>query len=210
MFLFFVTTIGRAQGVEPELTLVPTNAIKLSPFHLINFYPTLEVSYERKIWKRFTFQTEVGYVLNYQTQATDYQNKRGVKLKFEPRYYFHQKGDRVLYYGAVEYYNNIINFDREVHVTECFDVDCVNQFDRLYFYKVKYREQGVSFKGGMTIHFNKVFLDFNAGISIRSIDYDDPLDVDGLDDNFLYFGPNEEDRTVPSPCLGIRVGYRFN
>lgn len=204
------STILRAQD-EDKFPLVPINAIKFSPLHLLNFYPTLELSYERHVLKNFTLQLEAGYVLNYRTFSPAYQNKRGVKLKLEPRYYFYQTTRRVLYYVAFEFYQNIINFDRETTELECFDVDCTNQFNRTYNYTVHYREYGGTFKVGFTLNLNKIILDFNGGLSIRSISYDDPFNTrrSRWTDAWTV-GPIEAKRVVPGPNLGIRLGYRFN
>jgi hypothetical protein len=104
--------------------LVPDKAIKVSPLHLLNFYPTIEASYEQKIRDKITAQLEVGYVLRYNDQQ-EFQKMRGVKLKAEPRYYFWGRTDRQkLYYAAIEPYANVINFDRLDSRTECFDLEC--------------------------------------------------------------------------------------
>lgn len=196
--------------------LVPDRAIKLSPLHLINFYPTMEVSYEQKIAKRVTVQAELGYVINYywlfDIYDTDFKNKRGIKAKLEGRYYFWGRVDRKkIYYFAFEPYMNIINFDREDERQECFDLECNSIYSRKYDYNMEYREKGVSFKAGFIRYYSDFFLDLNSGITIRNIRYHEPdwLPPGFTDDDWGFDIPNERDRVVPSLHFGIRLGYRL-
>lgn len=197
-------------------TLVPEHAIKFSPLHLINFYPTIEVSYERKIAKRITLQFEVGYLLDYGSDLySDFHNKRGVKLKLEGRHYFWGRIDRrKLYYVSVEPYMNIVNFDREDMRQECFDLECNHIYTRQYFYTMEYREQGVSVKLGLLRYmFRSNFMfDLNSGFTLRVVRYKEPANLVGGfgDDDWTFLNiPNETDRVTISPNLGIRLGYRF-
>src|SRR5688500_12245551 len=134
-----------------ESAVVPHTAIKASPLHLLNFYPTVELSFEQRLLPRFTTQLEAGYVLNYGSNINrDFQDKRGVKLKLEGRYYFGPVSDaKKIYYGAVEPYMNVINFDRSASEVECFDLECSHLYRRQYFDKIEYREHGVSLKIGL-------------------------------------------------------------
>ena len=131
----FYAGVSFAQGGRDSLTmtmLVPQQAIKFSPLHLINFYPTLEFSFEQKVSSQVSMQLEVGYVLDYNNDYDDdFLNKRGVKLKLEGRYYFFGRTDkRKIYYLAGEAYANVINFDRASSTQECFDATCDNIFIR--------------------------------------------------------------------------------
>lgn len=190
----------------------PEHAIKWSPIHLLGFYPSLQLAYEASVGKRLSVQGDVGYVINYEGGTnTEYMNKRGVKLKTELRYYFESlPGSRDGYYASIEPYLTSINFDRSTTTSECFDPNCQNRYLKYFTYKVEYRETGFSGKGGYVIYFdNDILLDISIGWSWRVVNYDHPDNVRPTTSDFNFFGPNEEDRIVLSPLVGVRVGYRL-
>jgi hypothetical protein len=204
-----------AQESPAESALVPHTAVKVSPLHLLNFYPTIEWSLEQRVLPRITTQVEAGYVVNYGTNtARDFQNKRGVKLKLEGRYYFGSVSDRKkIYYGSIEPYMNVINFDRSASTVECFDLECNSRYRRDYLFKVAYREHGVSVKVGLLRYFgSRTFLDINSGFTLRNVNYREPArprSFNEVDERSFFQIPNEDDRVTFSPNLGLRLGYRF-
>lgn len=216
LLLLLVCTIVNAQDSLRYEKLVPRHALKFSPFHLLNFYPTLEFSYEKKITRTFTAQAEYGYVLSY-NQDESYHDKRGYKLKLEVRKYFAPVVYRsLIFYGAAEYYRNNIDFNRLFSEQACFGTDCEHTFIRHRYYPVQYNEQGFSVKFGVVKYFfTNFFMDVNSGWTMRFVDYDEirPNGImafpDDVEDDLFFDIPNEEDRVVPCPVLGIRIGYRF-
>lgn len=201
----------RAQDTpDALLASVPRQAIRFSPLHLVSFYPTLEFSLEQRLYKQVTLVGEYGHVLNY-GNTNSHSNKRGHKAKAELRYYLHHVR-RLTFYAAGEYYWNAIRFDRWAQRTEFLDASFDFPIIRKFAYPVVYDEYGVSLKYGLLIDLPKhLFLDFNAGLRMRVIDYDKPTlaagEVDTDDHNFL--APGEDDRTVPGFVVGVRLGYRF-
>lgn len=193
--------------------LVPRHAIRFSPFHLINFYPTIQVSYETRLYDSFTLQVEGGYVLPRSFEEADpfFFNKRGYKAKVEVRRYFWGGKRGWIFYGAPELYVNRVDFDRETTRTECFDQQCQSIFTRNYNYEVFYREKGIALKAGFVKYFSRFLLDVNTGWMVRVIRYDDDLkNKSGVDEYYAWFNvPNEKSRTAVSPVLGIRIGYRI-
>lgn len=201
-----------AQGGRDSLTMamvVPEQAVKFSPLHLINFYPTLELSFEQKIASQTTLQLEAGYVLDYNNDWNEeFLDKRGIKLKLEGRYYFFGRIDRrKAYYMAGEAYTNIINFDRVRTTNECFDINCDHAFTRTDEHKVEYREKGFSIKAGMLKRFGKFLFDLNSGITLRDINYNKPAVAEFDEDWTFWEIPNESDRITLSPNFGFRLGY---
>src|SRR5687767_14554290 len=76
------------QDTDPTENLVPDMAIKFSPIHLINFYPTVQLAFEKKIRKKLTAQIDLGYILqNNKLRGNDFGNMRGYKTKAEARQY---------------------------------------------------------------------------------------------------------------------------
>ena len=196
--------------------LVPQQAIKFSPLHLINFYPTLEFSFEQKVSSQVSMQLEAGYVLDYNNDYDDdFLNKRGVKLKLEGRYYFFGRTDkRKIYYLAGEAYANVINFDRASSTQECFDATCDNIFIRYQDAKMAYREKGFTLKAGLMkyISGSRFFFDFSSGWTIRDIEYRELTNLlpDNNGNGWEFFEiPNEDDRIILAPNVGARIGYRF-
>jgi hypothetical protein len=219
--LFFLLVISASVSGQ-EKSAVPRQAIRFSPFHLINFYPTIQIGYEHLLKNKITLIVEGGYVIDYDenqgdlsTTSIEHYNKRGFKVKLEPRYYFYQnQKERVTFYSGLELYYNFVDFDRNERVTECYDPDCVHAFQRMYIYTVNYREWGFAPKAGIMIYIKNFFFDFNSGIAFRNIDYQKPeiSAPDQLDDNFespFNFLPIEEKRITWGPVLGLRVGYRI-
>jgi len=189
-----------------------THAIKFSPFHLIGFYPTIQLAYERGLTDNFSLQGEVGYVLRYKSDDIEFKDKRGIKLKVEPR--FHLLPD--IYrerssYIAGEIYLNAINFDRQEWRTECFDVECQNNYLQRYDYLVRYREMGFGFKYGFARYFDDFIVDLNCGWAVRFVDYKKPdLLRQFLEEESEWFEiPNERKRVGFMPLVGIRFGYRL-
>jgi hypothetical protein len=210
--ILLLTSINIFAQDSLEIRHKPEHAIKWSPIHLLGFYPTLQLAYEASAGKKLSVQGDVGYVINYQGDTdTEYMHKRGVKLKAELRYYFESlPGSRDGFYASIEPYVTSINFDRSITISECFDPNCQNSYLRNSSYKVEYRETGFSGKGGYVIYFdNDILLDISIGWSWRVVNYDQPENVRPTTSGFNFFGPNEEDRIVLSPLLGVRVGYRL-
>ena len=213
---FFVHVVACAQSAVDSVSVVPFSVVKISPFHLLNFYPTAELAYEQRVFKRVTVQAEGGYVLDYGSNSDiKFQNKRGVKLKFEGRYYFGSTtGRETVFYSALEPYMNIIDFDRYGVEQECFDAECYHPYNREFIMVVRYRERGTSVKGGMLWYSDPPFLiDVNIGFTLRDIHYYEPALPPGAQINdepgFLRMRPSEEDRRDVSPVLGMRLGYRL-
>jgi hypothetical protein len=201
---------------QEDAAVVPHTAVKASPLHLLNFYPTIEVSYEQPISHRVAIQVETGYVLDRFHRNRDFfRDKRGVKLKLEGRYYFTPTADEdQIHYFAIELQANLINFDRSRLWTECFDGKCGYPYRREVFYKVEYREQDVSLKWGAIRYIgDHLFLDFNYGLTLRNIHYYEPSlprQDKGINDEVVMIEiPNEDERLTLSPNMCLRLGWRL-
>lgn len=196
----------------PLLNAIPGHVVKASPLHLLNFYPSVQLGYEANVYRHFSVFAEGGVVVGLHDQNERFLNKRGMKLKLEPRYYYSiSRNGRILWYGATEFYFNQVKFDRRTIQRECFDRDCQFPFERQYILPGRYREFGFGLKGGMTIVFNRVLLDLNTGFGLRNIDYTLPQTSTLIDDIDGWGAiPNEKDRIAVTPLLGIRIGYRLD
>jgi hypothetical protein len=212
--VFFIASFYLKAQDSLYSKLVPRHAVKISPFHLFGFYPTIQVAYEFKVGNRASIQLEGGYVLNYQVnQSLQYQDKRGAKGKLEFHYYsLPSLRAKLIYYVAGEVYYNAVDFDRLTTEQECFDIECNHVFTRQFKYKVMYREPGIGLKVGFIKYFGDFFMDVNSGWAVRFITYTDTFSGnDFVNDNVSWFFaiPNEEDRTILSPIVGLRMGYRL-
>ena len=220
MKFFFLPALFLASSVFAQdsllySSLIPRHAVKISPLHLLNFYPTIQLAYEIKVAKRFSLQLEGGYVLNYNlNENPEYQDKRGAKAKVELHYYMlPSKRANLIFYGAAEVYWNAVDFDRLTSQAECFDINCNHAYTREYTNTVTYREPGVGLKLGFMKYFDDFFMDINSGWGVRFINYTDPSRPTGLINDVNEWGmisiPNESDRVTLSPIVGIRFGYRI-
>ena len=190
--------------------LVPEHAIRFSPLHLINLYPTIQFSYEKKIQERMTAQLELGYIIENNFYP-ELRNKQGYKVKGEGRYYLHASPNgRRLLYGAIELYRNSVNYEEEQWRTGCLDPECTVRIRQRNEYPVRYREHGFNLKCGFMKYFSDFFIDINSGWGIRFIDYDKPeINSEFWDEWSMFSIPNDNDRTTLSPILGVRIGYRL-
>jgi len=191
-----------------DVSLVPLSAIKISPFHLLNTYPSMQVAYEHG-FGAVTIQIEAGYVSNLHSRP-EYNRMRGAKPRVEVRYYFNQvSARRKILYGAAEFYANLVDFERYDWVEECFDEACQRRYRRKMPYEVRYREEGINLKAGSLFYaarWQGVLFDLNIGLSLRNIQYHMP---ETSQRSLYLFGPREEDNVRVSPCVGIRMGYRW-
>lgn len=212
VIVLMVGVVTPTSGQDSLASLIPRSAIKFSPLHMFNFYPTIQIAYEHHISGNFTAQLDAGVVLNFNDVSERFQNKRGFKSKLEVRYYFRSRDDRdrVNYFAFEPYYYRI-NFDRTSQgPPECLDADCTVRFVRNYDYMMMYREKGFTFKVGSLKYYDSFFTDFNFGITNRFVDYDSSLPLLFPEGNPGWFPiPNEEDRRVISPHIGIRFGVRL-
>jgi hypothetical protein len=194
--------------------VIPVHAIKFSPFHLVNFYPTVQVAYEHRIEENVSVQFDVGYVVRNEGWVDpEFRDKRGFKVKVESRFYFspNPSGTRASYI-APEIYFNAVDFDRTDSRVECYDLDCQITYTRTYYYKVRYREPGFGCKVGFVRYFGDFIIDLNAGLAIRFVDYKKPLlprEFNQPEEGVFFDIPNERKRIGRTPLLGIRFGYRF-
>lgn len=202
-----------SQDTLSTRAFIPKRAIKFSPFHLVNFYPTIELSYEQQLSQMLSVQIEGGYVLNYSsTNSEEFSDKRGFKTKLELRHYLSYRTDnRVNLFFAGEGYYNHVNFNRQRRTQECIDNNCNFRFERSFYAPMQYRESGVTGKFGWLIHMQRTFFDFSVGVTVRYIRYygDEDDGPWGMDDMDFIEIPDERDRTTLSPNLGIRFGYRL-
>lgn len=209
-----VTQYGLANSNDSSrINHLPKHAIKIGPLHPLNFYPTLQIGYEYRLLPNLTSQIGLGYAIPYHDIRMDFQNKRGVKLRLESRYYIPATVDsRNAHYLSAQFYSNIINFDRETQRIECFDLDCTIQYSKWYEYKVKYREQGLALQYGIHWYKRRVTFDLSIGVSLRHINYKEPTLPRGLNeiDEWAWFKiPNEENRTVIGPAGAFWIGYKI-
>ncbi len=204
---------GSAQDSLLFKRFVPRHAIKISPFHLVGFYPTFQLSYETRVANRFTVQAEGGVVFdNAFEEDEDFQDKRGAKAKLELHYYVLPSARaKMISYLAMELYWNAVNFDRRQVQQECYDVECNHTYTREFDYKVTYREPGFGLKVGFVKYFSRfLFMDINSGWRVRFVDYTDPFSTaEDAINSWLPPIPNETDRVSLSPIVGIRFGYLF-
>jgi len=212
-FIFWLTFYdGFSQVKLDSLKQEVHHIIKWSPFHVLNFYPTLQFAYELQWHPRFSLQGDIGYMLNLDNSDVQFIDKRGVKLKTEVRYYLEDNSRALLHYFSAEPYQHIINFDRRETKTECFDIECMIFYSKQYFYKVRYRESGFSLKYGIMRERRRIVFDINYGLTLRFVNYKKPDIPTGFNefDNVSWFSiPNERKRVTVGPALGLRIGYRI-
>lgn len=217
LFIFLISAADVLSQDKPEMpNAIPVHAVKFSPWHLLNFYPTLQVAYEFRVLKNWTLQLDGGVVVNNAetfAENKDITNKKGYKFKFEPRCYFDWgRQRRTAFYGATELYFNNVSFDHDYEQTECFDESCRDKYTRRYNYRGNYQEGGVAFKMGMLVYlFRNFMIDYSVGLGVRSINYTFPSYIHYEPEKFFdeFRVPRLEDRVVATPIVNFRIGYRI-
>jgi hypothetical protein len=205
-----------AQGsrIEP-----PRLAAKLSPLHLIYFYPSIQIAIEHKLFSNITLQYDLGVVVDFGVMSdNDFRNRHGFRGIGELRYYI-PSPPKIPFYIAGEVYYSNIKFDRSnVIGYDCFNGDCL--YYEHIIYRVKHDHQGVGLKYGILLFpgWNRnrsFFFDLNLGVAFRTITYSYPgrpsapniTYFENEDEDFIR--PNEDDRSEFRPVLGFRLGYSF-
>ena len=217
IFLAFWMTVSACCFSQDSLNSIPASGsiprhtIKFSPLHLFNFYPTVQLAYELRINREWSMQFDGGVVVDIGYEDVDFQNKRGYKVKLEPRRYFafSRKGG-LGFYSSVELYLNNVDFDRSSDEVQCFDPECTSRYRRTYFYTINYREYGSAFKIGMVKHFGSFLFDVSSGFGVRLIFYSAPNYVDlRYHSSHWYEAPIVRSRTALTPIVNFRLGYSF-
>jgi hypothetical protein len=218
LLLSLMCLLGMAQERSSEKHMISKLAVKWSPLHLINQYPTFQIAVEQRITDKISFQYDFGTVLSTNDFNNENKNKRGFKAKFEIRHYAASTRFWRFYYGP-EFYYNRVNYDK----AETFRVNAGDDETEVYFrhmkYGMQYREPGITLKAGAVFSVYRFCIDFNVGISGRFINYKSvnepkpPTYQSTNDDDDSHFGPFnyfralEQDRTVVYPAVGVRIGY---
>jgi hypothetical protein len=178
---------------------------------LVNFYPTVQLAYELRIGREWSLQFDGGVVIDNGNEDENFQDKRGYKLKLEPRRYFAFVKGGLALYSSIELYLNNVDFDRSSDEVQCFDPECKSRYRRTYFYTMNYREYGTAFKIGMVKHFGSFLFDVSSGFGVRLIDYSAPKYVDFTKIAAKWYeAPIIRDRTALTPIINFRLGYSFH
>lgn len=212
LFAAFLPPVVFAQRSKPDSAgaWAPKAILKISPLHLLNFYPSLQVACEYRVAARVSLQSDVGWVFNTSNGNMRFLDKRGVKVKQDVRYYLSPvKTNSNAHYLSMEYYGHFINFDREAFGRGCFDLDCTNEFRQRYFFTVRYREQGIGFRYGLHYFQKRFDFDLSFGYLFRLVRYHQPVIPGEFGQGVAVISifPNETNRFGFSPTVGVRVGY---
>jgi len=212
-FSICIVSASVAQEESKYDRVVPNHAVKYSPLHLLNFYSTVQLAYERRLGEKTSLQLDAGYIVDLGTYDREATNRTGFKVKLEPRYYFGVSYGRTFsWYAALEGYYHRAKYNRMATRQECFDTECQIQFLRRFQYAIRYREPGVGFKVGFVKYFDKVMMDINTGWAVRFVSYEKPSFTPGFNEMDWSWGPqvpNETSRVGVMPLLGFRLGYSF-
>lgn len=214
-------TLHAQDSLKKKSEYIPAFAVKWSPFHLIYFYPSLQLAIEHKVWRNTTMQYDVGWILNYRENNNDerYANKHGYRLIAELRHYLPFTPSVPFYIAAEGYYHNI-QFDRnDVIGYDYDDSQGLYNYYQYVHYKVRTKQSGGGLKIGMLLYpaWNKnksFFIDVNGGLAVRNITYkSEDLPTGNFvvfeDEHDNIFAPSEKNHVELRPVLGMRIGYKF-
>ncbi|MDQ3535737.1 MAG: DUF3575 domain-containing protein [Bacteroidota bacterium] len=190
--------------------------IKLAPLSLIDFKQSLQVAVEYKIKPRTTFQNEIGYINNLLNLYTydDYRNMKGLRTRFEIRFYQKNFFDYVSgFYIAPEIFYVYTNYQRIGELGRgCLAGRC-DYFERKKF-TVHKDVFGYHFKVGyQRIANDRILFDFYGGAGLRHVFIHSP-DTETEQDFFNEQSDLDPLRPYnngtflrPSFSLGMKIGY---
>ncbi len=191
----------------------PQNAIRLSPFYLLNRFSTLQFSYETKLSNTFNIIIGAGAIMSVfeEDGNNDFKNRRGGKFNLEFRHYF-SPGKNGIYYLSLttDYFH--INFDRG----RTFGYDCNASWgDCSYYqyreYAVQRRDYRFGFKGGVLTGVGKNdYIDIGIGATLSFQSFRTLNKLSGFDIQYGRTDLKEEgNRTLLLPIPVINIGYKF-
>jgi hypothetical protein len=211
--LLLISIISFSQKNDSlQIRRIHSAAIKFSPLHMLNYYPSMQLAFEHRLGRQTSLQWEGGYVFPISSEETsDAYNKRGFKAKLDFRYYW--LFGKLNAFIAPELYYNSVNYNKN----GTFGIDCSNGCDyyRYAKYETQYREKGINLKVGMLHRFGRISFEYFAGISQRFIEYKSVNKPEGgespqLEDSYdSPFRPKELTRNFIQPTTSLRIGYIF-
>lgn len=212
LLLIVSAAAGQSDKKQDSLLSYPRQSVKVNLLQLISFYPAVSTAYEWLVTPDLGVQFEAGYVFSL-SEDTRYLNKRGTKLRTALRWYAPNltRTARSRDFLAFEPYMNVINFDRQRWEIECFDLECLMQYDRLHLDVVRYREQGAALKWGHAGFGKHIIYEVTVGVRLRRIRYQSDV-LDGLepsDVEFYFPEINETDRVAFGFVVGYSLGWRI-
>lgn len=217
-----LASAGSAQNA-PEKAFV--HLLKWNPTCVIDFTPSFQFAYEFRGWERFSMQLEAGYINNLLVEwpTEEFHNMQGIRLRFEPRYYWtDNSGPKVdQFYVTPEFVWINYAFDR----TREFGYNCVEdgfwgpvQCD--YFRLVTYQGRRNVFAGHAKIgvmspfglNTRRVYLDAYIGLGFRHVSQTvsgvpNPEDAQTTRQDFPW-GENEINEFRFSASAGFKIGLR--
>ena len=204
-----------AQAQESDSTNrrgIPKLAIKWSPLHLINTFPTVQIDAEAKIAEHWSFQaggSPVIYFDDDRQNSTSF-NRRGFKLKSEVRYYLTKQLNTkatIFYTGLGFDYNNLLYNSIRNYYFEC-GPDCYYRERRSIENKKKI--YSLTHRLGLQTYMTDWLLfDVNLGWGARWGYYegDAPIGASWSEDSDVWFSDFDSDFVETRPAIGIGVKF---
>jgi hypothetical protein len=212
VFFCLYYTAGKSQNDTVLFDLKPRSLIKIDPLYLLNRFPTVQLSYENHLSPSTNISIGGGYVMNIYDDEfnTDFNDRSGVKLNVDLRYYFEETKKVIFFVGlGVDYF--YINFNR----SRTFGFDCNNNFSCQYYqydtYKINRQDWRVNIKPGMLIKLGEnIFFETGLGFALSFQSFRTLGKLSGFD---IQYGDNqlmeEGERVLFLPIPVVQFGYRF-
>ena len=221
---FFLLLLSLTLAAQPAAdSMVKVNALKFAPLNLLDFINTsVEVSYERAISQRFSWQISGAYFLPKRVVDwdEDFNNQsKGGRLRVEGRKYFSQN-HRALngYYAAVDLsylhnnYNAIHHFGEDWY----YEPDSIPNI--AYFDTVNVRKQTytLNVKFGQQTALKRLVLDVYVGIGLKYRDVMHRERINPADElsqprhpNVIHISDREAHGWTISLPINLKLGYVF-
>ncbi|HNP17735.1 MAG TPA: hypothetical protein PKL31_04800 [Fulvivirga sp.] len=210
--LCMVFSVVMSQNDSVPLNLKPRRILKVNPLYLLNRFPTIQLTYENHLSPKSNISIGAGYIMNMYDDSynTDFNDRSGVKLNTDFRYYF-EESKRVIFFMGVGVDYFYIKFNR----SRTFGFNCMDDFSCLYFqydtYNVIRQDWRINVKSGMIVNLGaKIYFETGFGLAISFQDYRTSGKIKGFD---IQYGNNtlKEDgkRELYLPLPILQFGYRF-
>jgi hypothetical protein len=209
LFTFF--TVSAQQSSVGKKYRIPKVILKWSPLHCLDWYPTFQFAIEHRFAKNFSLQYDFGPVINVGGfDMNSDRDKHGFKARLQGRRYFAMPSNHwELFMGPELHYNNISYQMGETYI--------VHPSSGIEYYEFlvqnrKFTDKGFDFNVGTIFKVYRFIIDFQVGISARSIKYSAPRVVPDsqtyeYESKHSIIEPIRDNRNLISPTGCVRFCY---
>ena len=199
---------------NPKDNQYPKLSVSISTLPLFGFFPTTQIGFEHRVYKKLSFGYEYGWVTPFQASNNFELDRRGNRFRFESKLYLNTNTFD-FYYFSMQVFKNDLRYNEEtVYGINCPDGTC----DFFQFAKVTtvFKDFGLLARIGSILYLNQAntfFLDGSVGFGFRErnvsfINKPEGTSIISYQNGYL-FQQSTENYQGLHINLSIKIAYRF-